>query len=86
MRKYYKRSVVRGMTYEQAERLMNRGLIVSRPEWEGFHYKKNDNYYILLENGEIIKNPEEIFNKESRDWCLVMPSKDALKIIRSLKY
>lgn len=83
--KYYKRSVVRGMAYEQAYRLMEKGLIASREEWDGFHFKRKGNYYILLKDGEIIKNPEKIYNKESRDWCLVIPTKEAIKIMKNYK-
>lgn len=84
--KYYKRSIIRDLSYEQAYELMDRHLMVSREDWDGFHFKKKGDYYILLKNGEIIKNPEEIYNKDSRDWCLVMPTLEAIEIINTLEY
>lgn len=84
--KYYVRSIIRGLDFDQAIRLMDRGLIVSREEWDGFHFKKKGDYYILLKTGEVIKNPEEIYNKNSRDWCLVLPTKEAIKILKNIKY
>lgn len=84
--KYYVKSVITGLDFDQAIRLMDRGLIVSREEWDGFHFKRKGDYYILLKTGEVIKNPEEIYNKNSRDWCLVLPTKEAMKIIKKIKY
>lgn len=84
--KYYVRSVIRGLNYTQAVQLMDKGLIVSREEWDGFHFKRKGDYYILLKTGEILKNPEEVYNKDSRDWCLVLPTKEAMKIIKKEKY
>lgn len=82
--KYYTRSVIRNMTYEQALNSMNKGLYVSREEWNGLHFKRDDEYYILLKTGEILKNPENVYNKESNDWCVVIPTKDAVSIIKNI--
>lgn len=61
-----------GLTYEQAQkRLEEKGEIITRPCWLGYHFRYFDNYCIRLANGEIIVNPEEIYDKDKEDWMVI---------------
>lgn len=62
----------KGLTYEQAlNALLEDGAIITRPEWEGYHFRYFENYGIRLANGEVIMNPEEVFDTDKKDWMVV---------------
>lgn len=79
--KYYSRSVLRNLTYEQAVDAMEKGCLVSREEWYGIHLIHNKKYIILLKSGEIIENPKEIYDTDKKDWCIVYPTEEAKRIL-----
>lgn len=62
----------KGLTYEQAlDALLEEGAIITRPEWKGYHFRYFKNYGIRLANGEVIMNPEEIYDTDKKDWMIV---------------
>lgn len=62
----------KGLTYEQAlNALEEKGSIITRPEWDGYHFRYFENYGIRLANGEIILNPEEVYDTDKKDWMIV---------------
>ena len=61
-----------GLTYKQAKNeLVKNGAIITSPEWKGYHFRFFANYCIRLANGEVIVNPEEIYDKDKNDWMIV---------------
>lgn len=61
-----------GLTYEQAlDALKNQGAIITRPVWKGYHFRYFEHYGIRLESGEIILNPDEIYDTDKKDWMIV---------------
>lgn len=61
-----------GLTYEQArEELLENGVIITRPEWKGYHFRYFNHYGIRLADGEIILNPKEIYDTDKNDWMIV---------------
>ena len=61
-----------GLTYEQArEELLENGVIITRPEWKGYHFRYFKHYGIRLADGEIILNPKEIYDTDKNDWMIV---------------
>lgn len=62
----------KGLTYEQARTaLEEKGAMITRPEWKGYHFRYFENYGIRLANGEVILNPEEIYDMDKKDWMIV---------------
>ena len=71
----------RGLTYDEAYSLMKRNelmTVITRPEWEGYHFDDrfeggtNLGYMILTKDDKLIVNPKEIYNKDARDWQVVL--------------
>ena len=61
-----------GLTYEQAlYELRENGAMISRPEWKGYHFRYFNNYGIRLANGEVMVNPEEIYDTDKNDWMVI---------------
>lgn len=56
-----------GLSYEE----VNKNKYFTRPCWDGVHFMKNNDYYILLNSGKILKNPECVFDKSKKDWIEV---------------
>ena len=79
--KYYLRSVMRNLTYQQALSAMEKGCFVSREEWDGLHFIHDNIYTILLKTGEILENPNEVYSTDKNDWCIVIPNEEAKRII-----
>lgn len=82
MQQYSKQNVLfDNLSYEEAYSLMNRSkliLVITRPDWEGYHFEdryEGDTglgYIILTKEDNLIVNPKEIYNKESKDWQVVL--------------
>ena len=64
--------LVEGLTYEQArEELLEKGLLISRPDWKGYHFRYFDHYGIRLADGSLILDPEEIYDTDKNDWEII---------------
>lgn len=61
---------------------------ITRAEWDGFHfYNKEGEYAILFKNGHVETNMESsCWNKEYDDWMLVVPTEEALNILKQNNY
>ena len=64
------------LTYAQAKELANEGNYISRLEWDGFHFVDiaptgEKTYVIVLKTGEMLFNPNEIFDTDKNDWGVV---------------
>lgn len=70
------------LTFEEAEKLMDQGLCVTLPEWEGFWFKKTKTGEILVltRDGVILDTPWE-GSKQRNDWRVVEPTEDQTKIL-----
>jgi len=64
--------ITNGMTFEEAEKLMDIGEFIALPEWGGFWFKsvRSGEILILTKEGEITNTPFEEF-KERNDWAVV---------------
>lgn len=73
--RYFKSILETGLTYKQALKKAKKiGQAITRPnEWDGIHIEINNDYFIILKDGQIVKNPEEIHNTERKykDWAVV---------------
>ena len=77
----YSTVYVNNLTYEEALIHCKSGAYITRPEWIGFHFIENGVYKIMLKEGTIIENPNEIYGKSENDWCVVDITMEALKIL-----
>lgn len=68
-----------GMTYEEAEKLMDIGGFIALLEWGGFWFKniKTGETLVLTKEGEITNTPFDEF-KEREDWIQIVPSDEQL--------
>ena len=82
--RYYNAIKIKEMTYKRcAKKATKEGLAFTRPdEWDGLHMIVNDTYFILTRDGEVIKNPEKVFDTKKKDWAIVVPTRRALDKIR----
>jgi len=73
-----------GMTFEEAEKLMDIGELIALPEWGGFWFKsiKTGETIVLTKDGEITETPFEEF-KERNDWVTVEPTSEQREIIEN---
>lgn len=71
-----------GMTYEEAEKLLETGKLISLPEWEGFWFGniKTGETLVLTKEGEILNTPNPEF-KERNDWKEVDATPEQQKLI-----
>lgn len=61
-----------GLTYEQAlYELEENGVIITRPEWKGYHFRYFNNYGIRLKSGEVMFNPDEVYDTDKNDWMVI---------------
>lgn len=86
--KYYDEILNKNLDFEIANKLAkNKKQFITRPCWEGFcFYDKNQNSYALLKSGEFRRISEDtVYNNETHDWMIVVPTKEALNIIKKVK-
>ena len=86
--KCYDEVLNKNLNFEVANKLAkNKKQFITRPCWGGLcFYDKNQNNYALLKSGELRKISEVIvYDKETNDWMIVVPTKEALKIIKKIK-
>lgn len=71
-----------GMTFEDAEKLMDIGELIALPEWGGFWLKsvKTGETIVLTKEGEIINTPQEEY-KERNDWVTVEATPEQQKLL-----
>ena len=77
----YSTVYMNNLTYEEALVHCKSGAYITRPEWSGFHYIENGVYKIMLKEGIILENPNEIYGKGANDWCVVDITMEAFNII-----
>jgi len=72
----------KGMTYEEAEKLLETGKLISLPEWEGFWFGniKTGETLVLTKEGEILNTPNPEF-KERNDWKEVDATPEQQKLL-----
>ena len=64
------------LTYEDALIQAQAGAYISRLEWDGFHFidvapDGERTYVIVLKTGEMLFNPNEIYDTDKNDWGVV---------------
>lgn len=69
------------LSYEQALEYAKQGAYITRPDWNGFHYIEDGVYKIMLKEGYILENPNEVYSRGENDWCVVEITMEALKIM-----
>lgn len=73
--RYFKSVLETGLTYKQAlKKAKKLKMAVTRPEeWDGIHIEVDKDYFIILKDGQVVANPEEIHNTERKykDWAVV---------------
>ena len=83
MGKLYERAYRKGLTHSEIIKSYS-DRFFTREEWEGVHFLLDEDYYIITKDREIIKNPKEIYNLDSDDWCLVVISDECLRIFNTI--
>ena len=81
--RYFKEILEDGLTYKKAlKRAKKLGQAITRPnDWDGIHIEVDGIYKILLSNGNVLYNPEEIYDthRKIKDWAVVVPTERAVK-------
>lgn len=73
MKKLYMGIILDCLTYEKALEYLNKGMYITRPEWDGYHYRNsNGEYCIMLKDETILVEPNEIHDTDKDDWMVVM--------------
>lgn len=84
--RYYKAIIEENLTYKQAiKKAKKMDKMITRPSvWDGVHVVTEEDYKILQRTGEILVNPDEIWNTERKykDWAVVEPTNRAIEIIK----
>lgn len=85
--KYWEREIFKNLKYNEAERAIRNTTpthYITRPEWEGVHfYNKYGDYCILLKSGEVVVEPEEIYDTDKQDWMVVSITEQAVEILQA---
>ncbi len=73
-----------GMTFEEAEKILNDGNLIALPEWEGFWFKNMENGELLVftKEVEILDTPHEEYKKRT-DWKKVDATQEQEKILEN---
>lgn len=79
--KYWNNKIKENLTYSEAIKVGKYNFF-TRPEWDGVHFICDKHYYILLNTGEIIKDPIEVLNTSDNDWMLVDCNKECAKLVK----
>lgn len=85
--KYWDNILLQGLSYDKAvseSHILDGDVqsFITRPEWDGVHFMVKDDYYILLKDGSILRNPKEIYSERKNDWMIVTITAEALEIIK----
>lgn len=86
--KCYDEVLNKNLNFEIANKLAkNKKQFITRSCWGGLcFYDKNQNNYALLRSGELKRVSEDIvYDKDTNDWMVVVPTKEALNIIKKVK-
>lgn len=86
--KCYDEVLNKNLNFEIANKLAkNKKQFITRSCWGGLcFYDKNQNNYALLRSGELKRVSEDIvYDKDTNDWMIVVPTKEALNIIKKVK-
>ena len=64
------------LSFEDAYAQAQAGAYISRLEWDGFHFidvapDGTRTYVVVLKNGDMLFDPEEIYDVEKEDWGVV---------------
>ena len=64
------------LSYEDAKEIAKGGCLISREEWEGFHFidkapTGEETYVIVLKDCSVLINPKEISDTDKDDWGVV---------------
>lgn len=81
MSKLYETTPYKDLSYAEAYKMMKKGFFATRPEWDGFHFVINREYYIMLKDKTIIANPKEVQGEALCDWMLVNPTQEAIEVL-----
>ena len=75
------------LSYEDAKEQAKGGCYISREEWDGFHFidiapDGTETYIIVLKDGTMLLNPQEVYDTDKKDWGIVYITKKSLKIMQ----
>lgn len=79
--KLYDNILIDNLSYDEALEHLNQGLFITRKEWDGFHFLYKGKYAILLKDRSIILNPQDVYSKDAKDWCVVDITAEAIDIL-----
>lgn len=74
----------KGMTFVEADILMNEGGVAKLPEWEGFWFKdmQSGETFVYTKDGEILDTPHEEY-KDRNDWITTSPTEEQSEGLRA---
>lgn len=78
--KYWESIIEEGLSFKEAmEKAHN--CYVTRPCWDGVHFKLDNVHFILLKNGRVVEiEDEQTYDKDKNDWILVEITQEALNL------
>lgn len=83
--KFWKDIVIKDLSFEKAKEQIQkfRPYYSTRPMWDGVHfYSKHNQYCILLKDGALIINTEDIWGIDMDDWMIVTITDEAVRILK----
>lgn len=85
--KFWNEILLKGLSYDKAvneSHLLDgeADCFITRPDWDGVHFMYKDDYFILLKDGSILRNPKEIYYERENDWMIVTITAEASEIIK----
>lgn len=84
MSKLYTETPIIELSYIEAYKLMKKGFFLTRPQWDGFHFVVNRQYYIMQKDKTILANPKEVYGEAERDWMVVDPTNSIMEILKQI--
>lgn len=88
-RKFYTGAMYRDLTHEKAKCICmkNPDFVLTRREWDGYHFIKDGNYYIFLKSGDILDCggfafdlSEKVYDMDKTDWIVASRTEFAKKL------
>lgn len=87
-KKLYTGAFYRDLTHEKAKCycLQNPDFVMTRRAWDGYHFIKDGDYYIMLKSGKLLNCgcfaddlSEKVYNIDSGDWIIAHRSEMGIK-------
>ena len=90
-KKLYTGPIFRGLNHEKAKCkcLLNPDLVLTRREWKGYHFVRDNEYYMMLKTGEVVHVgnvgdeaalAETVWDINNNDWVVAFRNRQGQEL------